>query len=172
MIDWEARGRAQELMQDLLACAITNRQFEAGFTALLGPGRTSADRGVIAAYGFFWNLYDDLEEHKLEGEHAPEPGVLEIAERCMLFMDTGFEYRWKKMNFIGLNWRRMLARILPWIRYEQNPVVRFGCQVAEPGGDVAAWPFYCIEDYSAKLAELDEPILGPALTPLSKAGQK
>lgn len=160
MVNQPARERLVVVLQDFLAARTTNREFERSFEQVLAEHR-GQDRGIAAVYGFFWNLYDDYEEHKLAGEWALELPVGAMAERCAEFLATNLEYRWKQSNFIGLDWRRMFSRILPWVKVFEEPVERFRQRIAQPDGDALCWPFFDTAEFEAKVWEQRTPILGP-----------
>jgi hypothetical protein len=146
MVTREARDKAAETLRQFLACETTNEEFDNEFAAISITWKRHTDRGIAAVYGFAWNLYDDFEEHTLEGAYELDPPVRAIAERCVQFLQSDCEYEWRRAKFIGLDWRRIFSKFLPWIKWEADPVKRFEQFMAEPAGDVTVWPFYCAED--------------------------
>lgn len=147
MVNREARRGAALALRRFLGGQSTNKEFDREFAAVAPELERGQDRALRAIYGFCWNLYDDFEEHRLEGDWALEPPVREIAERCLLFLGSGCSYEWKKTKFIGLDWRRILARFLPWIKWEHDPLKRFEAYLGEPEGEARFWPFYRECDY-------------------------
>lgn len=151
MVNREARDKAAEALRRFLACQTTNKEFDREFTEIAATWKRQKDRAIAAVYGFAWNLYDDFEEHKLDGDWEPEAMAREMAERCVRFLQTDLEYEWKREKFIGLDWRRIFSKFLPWIRWEADPKKRFERFMAEPAGDVSVWPFYRSQDFEAGL---------------------
>jgi len=151
MVNREARDQAARALERFLKCETTNRVFESEYEEVATTWKRHTDRGIAAVYGFAWNLYDDFEEHKLEGAHELDQPVLQMAERCLLFLRSDCEYEWRKAKLIGLDWRRILSRFLPWIQWEADPDKRFEQFLAEPGGEASVWPFYRREDCAASL---------------------
>ena len=149
MVDREVRDKAALALQRFLECETTNEEFDAEFTGLAATWKRHSDRAIAAVYGFAWNLYDDFEEHTLEGAYELDEPVLAMAGRCVRFLRSDLEYEWRKAKFIGLDWRRIAARILPWVHWEQDPMKRFQAYLGEPSGDASVWPFYRREDNEA-----------------------
>lgn len=142
MVNREARHLAALALRRFLDGQSTNREFDREFSAAVPVLERCPDRALRAIYGFCWNFYDDFEEHRLEGEWALEPPVRAIAERCLLFLASDCPYEWKKTKLIGLDWRRIFARFLPWMRWESDPLKRFEAYLGEPAGEARCWPFY------------------------------
>lgn len=152
MVNREARDRAARALRRFLDRETTNEEFDSEY-AHIGPiWSRGKDRAIAAIYGFAWNLYDDFEEHKLEGAYELDNPVCEMAERCVLFLRSGLSYEWKKTSFIGIDWRRILSGFLPLIRWEEDPKKRFERFLNESAGDASVWPFYRREDYEVTLS--------------------
>ena len=147
MVNREARDRAATALRRFLVCETTNKEFDREFTEISATWKRKKDRAITAVYGFAWNLYDDFEEHKLDGIWEPEDVVRQMAERCVRFLQTDLEYEWRRAEFIGLDWRRIFSKFLHWIKWEADPRRRFGQFMAESAGDVSVWPFYRRDDY-------------------------
>jgi hypothetical protein len=151
MVHREARDQAAKALERFLQCETSNEEFDHEYTEIARTAKRQTDRALKAVYGFSWNLYDDFEEHKLDGAYELDEPVRAIAERCVVFLRSDYEYEWRKADFFGIDWRRMAARVLPWIRWEADPLKRFELFMAEPTGEVSVWPFYRREDYVASL---------------------
>jgi hypothetical protein len=151
MVNREARDQAATALRRFLDGATTNEEFDSEYAHVAPVWKRGKDRAIAAVYGFAWNLYDDFTEHKLEGAWELDEPVKKIAERCVLFLRSDDEYEWKRSEFIGIDWRRIFSRFLPWIKWEEDTLKRFEANLGEPEGDAQVWPFYRREDYEVSL---------------------
>jgi hypothetical protein len=156
MVSREAREQAARALRRFLDCETTNEEFDSECVHVGPIWNRSKDRAITAVYGFAWNLYDDFTEHKLEGAWELDEPVKEIAERCVLFLGSDYEYEWKKSEFIGIDWRRVFSRFLPWVKWETDTLKRFETNLGEPAGDASVWPFYRTADFHDALSREHE----------------
>jgi len=95
MVNPEKRQIAKRLIDQFLACEITNDEFNDLFPD------DKADPGLKAIYSNLWGYYDERHTHKLHGEHTLRPETRELFERCAVFLSAGLEYEWPPYNWIS-----------------------------------------------------------------------
>jgi hypothetical protein len=124
---------------------------------------------IRAVYEFSWYWFDDLSTHKLDGVHALSSETRNLADRCVLFLQTGFEYEWKGFKFIGA-----FTDFLAGICAQSSEIITLGlveppslhpsalsfdkelaAWLNQPEGDAAVWPFYRLSDYESALLSAD-----------------
>src|SRR5580704_8451841 len=88
MVDRAKRDSAREILRNFIDCKITNDEFHTQF-----PG-SEHDLALRAIRSNVWMLYSDLHTHKLSGKHKPNAETKALLERCVLFLDSGFEFEW------------------------------------------------------------------------------
>lgn len=88
MIDRERRSLLARALRQLIDGEITTDQFE---LIALGPTEDPAI-DVIWSYGI--SLFHGLYPYRLRGRHALDRNKREVIERCILFLNTDFEYKW------------------------------------------------------------------------------
>jgi len=137
-IDLVARTRLAELARQLATGHITNDQFE----GRLPQSRETALQEIF--YCGLWPLYSDFREYRLVKKHRLTPEDLAWVSRIVLFLRSGFPYRWPSttspvpvallslatLGWYGRRWRKNLA----------------------PDGDKAVWPFFSQSEYEQALA--------------------
>jgi hypothetical protein len=135
MVDRVSRDSLAEKLRQLASGAITNFAFEEGYRR----SRTDLALHEIAEC-LAWPHYDDMSEHRLEGEHALLDGRLKDFARAVLFLKSDCEYRWpKRSGLVG------------WGVYFRRIVTSGFSKPKAKGGDVRFWPFWSEEDYRAAL---------------------
>ena len=130
MIDRDARNNMAVLVRRLVACRITNDDFEEEVPR-------SDDPAIHAVHGMAWRLYSDLETHFLNGRHSiPKDGRREIA-RWILFLYSNEEYAWPDYSFFQANdWLMNLLTFGWWERRKESQLNQF-----KAAGDFNVWPF-------------------------------
>jgi hypothetical protein len=121
MVDNEKRLEAAKLIEDFLACRITNFQYDNSYP------RSTDDPALLAIYSMLWFAYSDLGEHRMEGEYALTLEGRRLAEQCVLFLKTDNEYHGPK-NFVSLS--APFKKMWYWLQRKNPP---------KPIGP--AWPF-------------------------------
>jgi hypothetical protein len=130
MIDRVARDEMTVLVRRLVACRITNDDFEESVPH-------SDDPAIRAVHGAAWRLYSDLETRRLDGPHrVPKVFRREIA-RWILFLNSNEEYAWPKYDLFQIyNWPLNLLTFGWWERRKERRSNRFMA-----AGDFDVWPF-------------------------------
>lgn len=165
MVDLEVRKKAAQAVRRFLDCQTTNDEYEAEYPlpGLFEKNRTT-DMAIRAVYASSWYWFDDLSTHKLDGVYVLTPETKKLAERCVLFLQTGFEYEWKRSKFIGA-FTDILAGIcaqiskvitLGLVEPSRHPSAlsfdeEFAAWLNQPEGDASVWPFYRLSDYESAL---------------------
>lgn len=90
------RNRAADLIESLVARRITNDEFDDGYP--LGSG----DRAISPIFWQVWHFYDDLHEHRLEGEYALTSDGKELLDRCVRFLRSELPYRWPPLESVPI----------------------------------------------------------------------
>ncbi len=99
--------------------------------------RCTTDRAFNAIASAIWGSYDDMREHFLgDGLELPAEARA-LLDRCILFMQTDFPYRWERENFISVQPLEPIRRLLARLR-RRAPGLREG---PESGDDWRVWPF-------------------------------
>lgn len=129
MVDKPKRLEAAKLIEDFLACRITNFQYGDRYP------RSTGDPALLAIYSMLWFAYSDVREHRMEGKHALKNEGRKLADQCILFLRTESEYHGPK-NFVSLS--APLKKIWYWLRRKSPP------ELTEP-----AWPFDTSEQLEA-----------------------
>lgn len=137
MVNRGARDELARAIRRLAAGRVTNDQFADGVRHFVIG---CADLGVQAIRLAAWQLYDDLHEHRLEGNYAlAAVGRREVA-RWIVFLKSNTEYEWP--NLYGWRW---LILFLPNL-LTVGIVGRFVRRWHDRHGDSSAWPFIRYED--------------------------
>ena len=135
MIDRQARNEAIKQARRFLSREITNDEFADRYPS-------SHDSAINEIFWLgFWNLYDDLKEHKLDGKNTlPEKTKADV-ERWLLFLETDNEYSWPSTNKImKFVWIPIDIITLFFSKYLRNKHYR-------NSGDIEVWPFINHEDF-------------------------
>jgi hypothetical protein len=112
MVDKPKRLQAAKLIEDFLACGITNFQFRDCFP------RSTDDPALLAIYSMLWFGYSDIHEHRMDAKHALSNEGRQLAEQCILFLKKANEYHGPK-NFVSLS--APVPRIWYWLRRKRPP---------------------------------------------------
>jgi hypothetical protein len=147
-IDKETRLKAHSALKRFLACEIDSNDYECEYPSharLFGPA--NPDRAIRAIFGISWTWFDDLTPHKLEREHALPPETQELADRCLLFLESDREYEWREDNFIKVDSTRSIRTTLGLNRTRLSVEQTFESLLAQPEGDTTVWPFFRRTDY-------------------------
>jgi hypothetical protein len=139
MVDRGKRDSARDVLRNFIDCKLTNDEFHAQF-----PG-SDHDLAVGAIRSNVWMLYSDLHTHKLAGNHTPNAEARALLERCVLFLDSGFEFEWPVPK-IGL------ANLLPNLtrRFRKMSPDSETARDGSDSGDNTVWPFFRRSDYDAR----------------------
>ena len=96
MVDREARDKTIRLVRDFASGRITNHEFEDNLP------EDSKDEAIAGVGEAVWKFYDDLSEHKLDGDRALSKEDKKFFARMILFLKNDLEYEW------DLSWRGFL----------------------------------------------------------------
>jgi len=121
MVDKPKRLEAAKLIEDFLACRITNFQYDDRYP------RSAGDPALFAIYSMLWFAYSDVREHRMNGKQALNDEGRRLADQCILFLQTENEYHGPK-NFVSLS--APFRKISYWLRRKSPP------ELIGP-----AWPF-------------------------------
>ena len=135
MVDRQARDILAEAIRHFVSRLSTNYRFDDVAFDL-----STKDRGVLEIREQIWCLYDDLHEHKLDGEYALNDQQREIIHRIVMFLKSDTEYPWPKVPvwyrigrpFIWLLSLGMLPKTLDE-RYSRNL-------------DMSVWPYRSVDE--------------------------
>jgi hypothetical protein len=86
MVDREGRNQAIDAIRRFRDRQMTNNVFVDAY-----PG-SRTDAGIRAISDAIWFFYDDVSEHRLDGDHALSPQALRGFNRCIVFLATDQEY--------------------------------------------------------------------------------
>jgi hypothetical protein len=129
MVDKAKRVEAAKLIEDFLACRITNFQYMDQYP------RSAGDPALFAIYSRLWSAYSDVREHRMDGKHALDDYGRAVAEQCILFLKTDNEYHGPRKL---VNLSAPLKRVWYWLRRKSTP------ELIGP-----AWPFDDAEQLDA-----------------------
>lgn len=108
MVDRPSRLKAADLIEQFVACHVTNFQFQDRFPR-------SNDPALHAINTALWSAYSDVREHRLDDKNALRPEAQNVFRRCVLFLRTDVEYTGIR-SFVSLAapfkrlWNRVLRR--------------------------------------------------------------
>jgi hypothetical protein len=139
MVDRSKRDSAREILRNFIDCKLTNDEFHASFPS------SEHDSALRAIRTNVWMLYSDLHTHNLSGSHKPNAEARALLERCVLFLDSDFEFEWPVPK-IGL------ANILPNLRrrFRETSPDSETLQTEPDSGDHTVWPFFRRSDYDGR----------------------
>jgi hypothetical protein len=140
-IDHNARKHLAGLARRLAAGSITNEQFENE-----RPNGKETALHDIYFYGL-WPLYDDFVEHKLVGRWALTREGRTWVARIVLFLHSGFPYRYTRETGISLS--HLLVFLLSLVTL--GWFGRFWHRRQWRSGDETVWPFFSRSEYEAAL---------------------
>ena len=129
MVDKPKRLEAAKLIEDFLACLITNFRYDDRYP------RSTDDPALFAIYSMLWFAYSDIREHRMEGKHALSVDGRRLADQCVLFLNMDAEYHGPK-NFVSLS--APFKKTWYWLR-RKSPAELIG----------PAWPFDDAEQLGA-----------------------
>lgn len=135
MIDRAARDLLAEKLRQLGSGAITNFAFEEGW-------RHSKDDPAIhqIAECLAWPHYDDISEHRLEGDYALTDGRRKDFARAVLFLKSDYEYQWPTRSGL-VGWGGYFRRLFTFGLSRPKQI----------GGKIRFWPFWSEEEYRVAL---------------------
>lgn len=88
MIDKNSRKLLAKNLKDLVEGTITTDQF------CFSKPKSENDRAVDSIWAFGDSLYSDATEYTLQGKYAVRGISCDLAQRCILFLETDLEYMW------------------------------------------------------------------------------
>jgi hypothetical protein len=132
VIDRGARTKLAVAIRHLASGRITNDQFDDQLTRDV---RKSRDLGVQAIRWAAWMLYDDLHEHRLDGDHALGRTGRRHVARWILFLKSNQEYDWPDPP----TWLRFLVLVPNILTF--NLVGAAMRRWRDHRGDADVWPF-------------------------------
>ena len=134
MVDEPNRLEAARVIEDFLACRITNFQYDDRYP------RSTGDPALLAIYSMLWFAYSDIREHRMDGKHVLKSEGKQLAQQCILFLKTDNEYSGPR-NFVTLS--APFKKLWYWLR-RKTPSELIG----------PAWPFDSVEQLEAARAAL------------------
>ena len=154
MVDEQARREALTALQRFLACETTNDEYEDEYPLpILFRRKASGDPSIKAIHTMSWNWFDDFNNHKLEREYELDPEAQAVADRCVAFLGTDFEYEWHENNFISTAFMRSVVTTLGLSQSTPGVGERIKNHLDQPEGDASVWPFFRREDLIAATQE-------------------
>jgi len=148
MIDRPSRIEAFEALSKFVAGETTNDDYESEYPLPELFGRKSSlDPAIGAIYEMSWSWFDDFHPHKLEGAYALDEETMQIAQRCLAFLQSDAEYRWKETRFIKVG--SMISNLvtLGLVRRHLSIEERLAAHLNQPDGDASCWPFFSRGEY-------------------------
>jgi len=161
MVDEQARREALTALQRFLACETTNDEYEDEYPpgTLFGK-KASSDPAIKAIHTMSWNWFDDFNNHKLEREYELDPESRTVADRCVAFLRSNFEYEWHENNFISTSFMASVLTTLRLVPTVPSVEERIKNHLDQPEGDASVWPFFRRDDFNA--ATQEESICDPS----------
>lgn len=144
MIDTRARNKLAEELRHFMECFSTNYQFDDAIFEI-----KTKDQGVKSIYSQVWLLYDDLQEHKLEGKWSLTEKQKPILKRCILFLKSNNEYKWQPWPIAYRVLRPFIWLIT--LGYLSKKLESY----FDKGLNKEVWPFSTEEEY---LKALENPV--------------
>ena len=154
MLDRTTRAEAFLALRRFVFGDITNDDYESEYPLPELFGRkASSDRAIRAIYEMSWSWFDDFHSHKLEGEYALDDETRRVAHRCLLFLQSDVEYRWKETRFIKAGTMISNLLTLGLTRTRLSLEEQLAAHLDQPDGDAFAWPFYRREELEAAASQ-------------------
>ena len=137
MVDQSNRTLCLSILHQLLAEGISTYEIEDKWPEV------SDDPAIAAISGQMWHYYDDFPERRLGSKDLTDE-VIQMIERCILFLESGQEYKWPVYSFEtrNLKWFRRVFDFNG--RKTREEWERF-CSA----GDPTVWRFLCRSDYNS-----------------------
>ena len=88
MVDRASRRTVSELLRHLVSGQITNEDFEDRMP------KKSPDPIIWEMFQIGWSLYSDYRTYRLTGRDRVDPTDRHVVARCILFLQTEFQYEW------------------------------------------------------------------------------
>ena len=139
MVDLPSRRLFAQSIQQLMAGAITNREFDKQYHHILGHGADPALQAIYARA--IWPLYCDMREHKLQGGWALSAAQQADVERCVLFLCSALPYKWPVPGAIDTLKQLFLSVATLGASKKKR------CLQPQKLGDVEVWPFFTHADH-------------------------
>lgn len=143
MVDRHARDIAAGVLRDFVTGSTTNDEYERRYPT------SRNDPALWEIYVQVWFSYSDLKTHTLTGKYALSDTRRAFVERCILFMESDFDFRWPCQRFRPwygvlrlLGFRATLRR-----REEEEMSV----------GDIEVWPFLRKAEYEGAFSKQQQP---------------
>ncbi|MGA3133322.1 MAG: hypothetical protein ABSD59_21185 [Terracidiphilus sp.] len=164
MVDRERREGAAIALRRFLDYEIDNIEYEneysnatldGPFQRLFGKHRIE-DRALRAISDFTWCFYDDFHAHKLDGEHALSEEALTIANRCILFLKSEYEYEWHETSLLMVESNftpRGILNLNPPPEFTPRTLTQhLSALLRQPEGDASVWPFFRRSNYELAMS--------------------
>lgn len=140
MVDRRARDAAAASLQQLADGVITNFDYEERYP------RNDSDPALREIWRQVWFCYSDLKSHTLTGKHIPSDEYRSFMQRCILFLESDFEFEWPRQ------------RIRPWYAIGRliglrQVLDRRDDEELRRRGDVEVWPFLSRAQYERAQGE-------------------
>ena len=145
MVDRELRTRGKQLIDQFLACAITNDDFDDESPCSRG------DPALAGIHRVLWLYCDDRYTHYLNGKHCLGPKTHAIFRRCIAFLDSDVEYEWPRSFPVIGGLTLILMRFLA-LRNKAKERERLAAAELEKIGDLDVWPFVRQTDYQEAIS--------------------
>jgi hypothetical protein len=85
MVDRPKRTAAAKAIEDFLSCRITNFEYSHRYPR-------SDDPVLFAIHSILWSGCSEEVEHRLNGKNSLSGERRQVVERCILFLESEFEY--------------------------------------------------------------------------------
>jgi hypothetical protein len=150
MMDKETRLRAHNALKRFLDCEIDSNDYACEYPSHAKLfGHANPDRAIKAIGDMSWYWYDDLNPHKLEGEHRLDSEVHDIAVRCCMFLASDCEYEWRETKFAVSGFPAPQLTTLGLVRTGLPLMEALASHLDQPEGDASVWPFFRQSDFIA-----------------------
>lgn len=168
MVDKDRRKKLAFHLRQLAVGNITNDDFENSIIDDVSFGslpehyhstkKAKLDDAIIQPMlELCWNLYSDLETHKLEDKYKLSKDQLKEIAKYILFLQSDYEYQWKDISFINpifyFSFKDFWLTIISLGQHykdiidEQKATFHF----INKDGHLEYWPFFTREQFQNEL---------------------
>lgn len=159
MIDKDRRKKLAFHLRQLAVGLTTNDDFENNIAEEISFGylpeqyyrakEAKQDDAIIQPMlEFCWNLYSDLENHKLQGKYKLDDEQLNRIAKYILFLHSDYEYEWTDISFVNpliqFSCKDFLLTIITLGKHYRDIVKeqKETFYSMDNGGDLEYWPFF------------------------------